>query len=87
MSREMPWGEQQAHQGLRLSLLVLSASIKGLRAACLPSSSSSLPLLSSFCLYAFWPSHLLQPKWQREGLRLVLKGSLAPKSSASLPGV
>lgn len=25
VSREMPWGEQQAHQALRLSLLVLSA--------------------------------------------------------------
>ena len=87
VSREMPWGEQQAHQGLRLSLLVLSASVKGLRAAHLPSSSSSLPLLSSFCLDAFWPSHLLQPKWQRERVRLVPKGGLAPKSPASLPGI
>ena len=87
VSREMPWGEQQAHQGLRLSLLVLSASVKGLRAAHLPSSSSSLPLLSSFCLDAFWSSHLLQPKWQRERVGLVPKGGLAPKSPASLPGV
>ena len=67
----------------RLSLLVLSASVNGLRAACLPSSQPHLPLLSSFCLYGLWPSHLLEPKQQRKRGWLAPQGQSGPKVLSS----